>query len=363
MTLLTFTPLDTLFFRDGRPYNKHESNAQVVSQFPPFAPTLIGAARAAYARALGWPFKDWDTHVKPHFGSGVDLMPVSFDGPFLLKGSQPVFPVPALLVKNLHGSLARLSPGPERHCDLSENAKVRLPEPHPFVSKYEPASGWFTVDEMTTVLAGKLPNEKEVLKDDTLFIHERRVGNWRDGQSRTVREDNAIYSPAHVRLARGVELGLVVNKDLSDLKPANPAPTAGESRLCWILCEERELKLPAPPKIEATNGFLRYCVILITPLDIEEIGLPKPGFHYAELPGKLVSACIRRAQRAGGWLGTSAGSGEPQPLRTLLPAGSVFFLEADGVAADAVLELHGKKIGARTEWGFGQLLIGVWGNE
>jgi hypothetical protein len=35
MTLLVFTPLDTLFFRDGRPYNRDESNAQVVSCLVP----------------------------------------------------------------------------------------------------------------------------------------------------------------------------------------------------------------------------------------------------------------------------------------------------------------------------------------
>jgi CRISPR-associated protein Cmr3 len=359
MTVLIFTPLDTLFFRDGRPYNKDESNAQVASQFPPFAPTLIGATRAAYARALGWPAKDWDTHVKPHFGSGIDLQPVSFDGPYLLKDSQPVFPIPALLVKDTYENLVRLSPGPERRCDLGESM-VRLPEPHPAVGKYEPASGWLNVGEMTELLAGGLPNE--VLKDDALFLHERRVGNWRDGQSRTVREDNAIYSPAHVRLAWGVKLALVAQGLPENLEPANPAPTAGESRLCWISPEQRALDLPvAPPNIEATNGTLRYCAILITPLDIAEIGLPMPDASYAGLPGKLVSACIGRAQRAGGWLGTSAGSGEPQPLRTLLPAGSVFFLEANGTTANAVLAWHGKKIGTRTEWGFGQLLIGVWG--
>lgn len=359
MTVLTFTPLDTLFFRDGRPYNKDESNAQVVSQFPPFAPTLIGAARAAYARALGWPVKDWDTHVKPHLGSGNDLKPVSFDGPYLLKDSEPVFPVPALLVKDTHDNLFRLSPGPERRCDLGKDL-ARLPELNPVGGKYESAPGWLTVDEMTAVLAGKLPNN--VLKDDALFLYERRVGNWRDGQSRTVREDNAIYSPAHVRLARGVKLALVAT-GLPDIEPANPAPTAGESRLCWISRKERGLGLPKKPMIAASDETLRYCAILITPLDIEEIGLPMPDAPYAALPGKLVSACIGRAQRAGGWLGTSAGSGEPQPLRTLLPAGSVFFLKADEASAKSVLDLHGKKIGARTEWGFGQLLIGVWGNE
>lgn len=358
MTLLTFTPLDTLFFRDGRPYNLDESNAQVVSQFPPFAPTLIGAVRAAFARKFGWPEKNWDTYVKPHFGGGSSLGPVSFSGPYLLQNEKPVFPVPASLVKDSNGQHIRLYPGSERHCDLDE--KVRLPEPVTQVNKYEPVTGWLPPEGMRQVLAGGLPST--VLDQRKLFRHERKVGNWRVTASRTVNEDNAIYSPTHVRLARDVDLALVAT-GLPKIEPDNLAPTAGESRMCWIACKERELDLPVAPKLEATNGVLRYCVILITPLDIEEIKLPQPNAPYADLPGILVSTCIGRAQRAGGWLGTSAGTGEPQPLRILLPAGSVLFMEAESAATNNVRALHGGKIGARTDWGFGQFLIGVWGTE
>lgn len=362
MTLLTFTPLDTLFFRDGRPYNKDESNAQVVSQFPPFAPTLIGAARAAFARKLGWPETDWDTHVKPHFGGGEDLLPVSFSGPYLLRKGRPVFPAPALLVRGTDGTCIRLRPGSTRNSDFGET--VRLPEPPTATGKYEAAFGWLTLKGMSHVLGGGLP--KAVLKQDRLFRHERRVGNWRVTATRTVSEDNAIYSSGHVRLARNVELTLLAERLPPDLEPDNPAPVAGESRMCWISRQENGLALPKAPSLYANDGVLRYCAILITPLDIEGIGLPKPNAPYVNLPGKLVSACIGRAQRVGGWggwKGTALGGGEPLPLRTSLPAGSVFFMEADSAAANGVRAMHGAKIGARTEWGFGQLLIGAWGKE
>lgn len=78
----------------GRPYNCDESNAQVVSQFPPFAPTLIGAARAAFARRLGWPVKEWRSHVKAKFGDGEDLGPVSFSGPYVMQGPGAACPRP-----------------------------------------------------------------------------------------------------------------------------------------------------------------------------------------------------------------------------------------------------------------------------
>ncbi len=50
MEKLIFEPLDTLFFRDGRPFNQGEGNGGVESLFPPSPTTLVGAARVALAR-------------------------------------------------------------------------------------------------------------------------------------------------------------------------------------------------------------------------------------------------------------------------------------------------------------------------
>lgn len=357
MTLLTFTPLDTLFFRDGRPYNRDESNAQVVSQFPPFAPTLIGATRAAFARRLGWPAKDWQSHVKAKFGDGEDLGPVSFSGPYVMQDQDPLFPVPSLLLRAEDGRLTRLRPGRWRHCDLGE--VVRLPEPQEQIEGLKEVSGWLTRNDMARVLAGDLP-QGNVVPEDRVFGRERRVGNYRDPDSRTVREDNAIYSPAHIRLAQNTVLALLANGLPEDLEPDNPAPTGGEGRLCWIERSDTDFRMPDAPDFKASGGVLRYCAILVTPLDTEGLGLPQPESVFASLPGTMVSACIGRSQRAGGWLGAVPGGGEPLSLRSLLPAGSVLFMQAEGGEAERLRSLHGTKIGARLQWGFGQVLIGSW---
>ena len=55
MKYLKLTPLDTLFFRDGRPFNAGETGQmEVGSVFPPSANTVVGCLRAAFARELGW---------------------------------------------------------------------------------------------------------------------------------------------------------------------------------------------------------------------------------------------------------------------------------------------------------------------
>ena len=104
MTMLVLHPLDTLFFRDGRPYNQDDpGQAEAASVFPPHPPTVVGAVRAALARAMGWPSKTWD---KTKLGDGVDwqagdgaLGPLSFAGPYVLRNGEPLFPAPLCLVQ------------------------------------------------------------------------------------------------------------------------------------------------------------------------------------------------------------------------------------------------------------------------
>ncbi|CAL1241062.1 type III-B CRISPR module-associated Cmr3 family protein [Candidatus Methylocalor cossyra] len=362
MNALLFDPLDSLFFRDGRPYHRDQSQADVVSQFPPFSPTLIGAARAALARALGWSGKGaWPSDITAMVGDGPCLKPLDFGGPYLLRDGQPVFPVPLLLLKTKAGGLIRLRPGAQpRQCDLGE--AVRLPEPATKAEGAKEAEGWITLDGLAAVLAGGVPEADALLDDDALFLREARVGHQRNPDSRTIQDDNALYSPAHVRLQPKVTLALNVAGLPPKLPRVKASPLGGESRLAWIEWGEAPIGLPEPPKLAPDpDGKLRYSLVLVTPLDISELGPPRPNQPYAGLPGTLVSACLGRLQRVGGWNGRNAdGGGAPLPLRPLLPAGSVLFLEADINALSDIEKLHGRKIGARTAWGFGQLVLGTW---
>ena len=154
MTLVRFDPLDSLFFRDGSPYQKEETNQSgTASMFPPAPPTLVGAIRAACARALGWKSGNWSKNeeIRTQLGNGEDLGPLRFRGPFLVRcKSSPetiddktdlLFPIPA----NLIGKIEKLNdkPGNENdeptvkfptllspstnalRCDLGN--KIRLP--------------------------------------------------------------------------------------------------------------------------------------------------------------------------------------------------------------------------------------------
>jgi CRISPR-associated protein Cmr3 len=368
MEKLTFEPLDTLFFRDGRPFNQGEGTAGIESQFPPSPLTLVGAARVAWARALGWPGRGkWEADIKANLGGdGEKLDELRFIGPLLEHQGEPVFPAPASLIGRAEGEqsvadIVLLRPGPEIHCDLGE--AVRLPVPD--VDARDTTEGhkllegwWLTRAGLKKVLGGVAPEPQDCLHQSRLWTLESRVGNRIDPQTGTV-EESMLYSTRHVRLREGVRLvmGIESEKEAFGKFPKQArVPLGGEARSSWLNKEGR-LELPGA-SVESRNGKIRYAVHVMTPLAPDTP--PKPDASFCGLPGKLIAACLPRPQRWGGW---DSNKFEPLPMRPYLAPGSVLFMEADADEHEAIEQKHGKTIGQRNTWGFGLILIGQWKQE
>lgn len=361
MTSYVFTPMDTLFFRDGRPYNQGDLNqADAVSHFPPHPPTIIGAFRAAAARNLGWQGRgDWEPDIKARLGDRSDLGPLSFSGPFLLYRERPVFPAPACLLgtkKTGLEQLTRVRPGSPVRCDLGT---VRLPVPEQAVEGLKDLSGyWLTADGMQAVLDGKTPDLKEIVPESALFTRERRIGIERDPVNHTTKE-GALYLSSHIRLSDNVALALQVQGLEAKTGFSDLIPLGGESRMAWVEPRQKNVTLPDPRIEPGEDGVVRYMAVFLSPALMTK--WPGPQDSVAGMPGSLVCACQGRPVRIGGWDFQNG----PQPLENYIPPGTTWFFEAE--ANDETLKklhsTHGKHIGMRTEWGFGQVLIGSWDKE
>lgn len=350
-----FEPLDSLFFRDARPYRQGEGQAGVKSRFPPSPTTLVGALRAACARALGWDgHGPWGDSLKPVLGDGLDLGPLDFRGPLLWRDNALLFPAPASLLTAGGEVAARLIPSPRPFaCDLGE---VRLPLPDRATGDHPRplANAWLDAVGLSAVLAGGLPPPGSVHRADSLWRHEGRVGISRNADTHAT-EEGALYAPVQVRLCPGLRLWLGTNglPDLPGLG-AGPVPVGGEGRACWLELTA-PMPLPAPASPDVADGRLRYTVHLLTPADL---ALPlRPEQPVPGLPGRLVSACLPPPVTWGGrWPGAEA----HLAVRPHLAAGSVLYLEAKADATEAVVRLHGGHIGERTAWGFGLMAVGCW---
>jgi CRISPR-associated protein Cmr3 len=367
---LILRPHDTLFLRDGRPFDQGaQEQAATAGIFPPYPPTVVGAMRAALARAKGWPGNPWP----PDLGSGVDfsqgnepLGRLRFSGPFVLCGDAPLFPAPlCLLVKRSDNGLAkvvRLGPGTLLECDLG---CVSLPKPLDRLDGGKaPEDVWIDGDGLKALLDWTDPKPESLVPQDALWKTEARVGIARDETRRTTGE-GALYAAAHIRLKERVAIAVSVEgADLSGIA-GKLAPLGGEGRSVWVERSAASVELPPPPDLEPDHdGVLRYTVVLLTPAffgDAEE-DWPKPDGTIRDdaasaLPGRVVSACVGKPVPVGGWDGINH---TPLPLRPLAPAGSVWFMEAAADDADAVRRQHGMGIGRATGWGFGLALIGRW---
>ncbi len=373
MTTLILRPHDTLFLRDGRPFNQgDQEQAATAGIFPPHAPTVVGALRAALARASGWTGGAWSSELTARLGSGVDwsqgdgpLGPLRFAGTFVRRNGRPLFPVPLCLLVKRSGEdfreVVRLAPDKPLDCDLGG---VALPEK---VGSMEggkaPEDVWIDSDGLKAVLNGEVPQAASLVPQSALWQTEARVGISRDESTRTTKE-NALYAAAHVRLADGIALAVSIDGAETGGLVGALAPLGGEGRSVWIEAG-KAIDLPKAAVLKpGTDGKVRYTVLLLTPAyfgDAED-DWPQSGGTIgdgtgASLPGCIVSACVGKPVSVGGWDGEAR---SPLALRPLAPAGSVWFLEAEAGDAEAILRRHGSGIGRATAWGFGLAVIGRW---
>lgn len=354
--------VDTLLFRDGRPFNQNDEGAsEAVSVFPPYPPTLVGAVRLALAKRAGYPSTAWP---EERLGCGVDwsaedpLGQLSFSAPLLTREGEAVFPLPLNVArgKTADGQdrLTRLVPGPLRTCDLGDEVALPVAEDGSVNGPSVPENSWVTLAGMKAVLAGGLPAAADVLKRTDLWCNEPRVGIGLDSNSRQV-ETGQLYMASHVRPRKGVRLYLRVAGASAEDFPEGLHPLAGEHRMAAFRATE-EVALPTTPDTlgRETDGSIRYLVVLLSPCLLER--LPEPGESLPGLPGRVVSACLGRGQTIGGW---DSCKKRPIAMHPAVPAGSLWYLTASEAVGD-LRDVHGTHIGAAQAWGFGQMLVGTW---
>ena len=367
MTGIQLLPVDTWFFRDGTPFTADSAPQENVgSLFPPHPPTVAGALRAALALSRGWSGREsWTGEICEVLGDGPeDSGLLSFDGPFLLRKEQPLFRAPRHLLGSTDGTRwcpkVLLRPGQPVTCDLGD---VRLPEPSRALDgEHRLKTGdrhWLTPNGMNAVLRGCLPPDEEVVSNECLWADELRIGLERDGSSRTAKE-GMLYSTRHVRLRRGVALGVRICGLPHDWPPPfdEMLTLGGESRLAECQQWKADLAFDAPLAEIKPAG--KAVVVALSPIELEQdICLGRKPLD-ALGNARVVSACLDRPQRIGGWDSLNR---RPLPLRSVLKPGSVLFCEIPcPVHFEAALgEGDGLvRIGRRQEWGFGLATLGIW---
>lgn len=398
---LSFDAVDTLFFRESRPM---EAQGELKSVFPPPVRTLAGAIRHLIGEinAVNWQAFEYIVGARAEVNNLAEqeikvakavkeiigyenLGQLKFKGAWLAWKGQRLYPAPLVLMqKDKNYSRLQLS-DKALQCDLGE--KVRLPE----LADNSPQSSkplnnaWLTFSGLSVVLAGGIPDNKQVKTAKDLFERESRLGIARDNQSKAVK-DGLLYQTEHIR----PKADLSVQLDTAGLPNNFPNSTiirlGGEGRSSGLtISEPSQIPFPSlPPKDKAVQGLLLF---LLTPLKFKQNPndwQPLPEFEKAESfinnnkgckvqqtvwKGKikdveliLHSAITGKVKREGGW---DMAKHAPRAVESLIPEGSVFFctLEKDNNAENinaAIEKLHDIQMGEMQEYGFGHLAAGLW---
>lgn len=350
MKFITFEPLDSLFFREAKPFNAGEGGF-LDSQFPPPAQTLSGAIRTAIGEAnVDW---DWSKKevVAKLLGTADDPTPLTFAGPYLIKDEQQrLYPVPLnLLYSEKEKKWTRLVPsGSTFTTDMGDR---QLPTPENPIEGAKPIEGgWLTATDMQKVLNGDLPTGFIPAKD--IFVREARAGIGRDNKKSVVNE-RQLYFTRHLRLEEGITLGMEVS-GAEKLPNGGMVRLGGEGRLAHIVVGEMPASLSRPTVVGNPKGLI---LTLLTHGDFN--GKVEPDWIYVHPGLELVTACIGKPVREGGW---DYALRRPKPLKSLVPAGSCYFIQVNsGNLTDVIAKLHDDKhIGQRTKFGYGEIAVGLW---
>lgn len=357
--------MDTLFFRDGRPFDA----ANRVASGLPNPQTLAGALRTALLAEHGFDFKAFSKHrhEKPSLREALEANPmpsehhwifdVQFRGPWPAKveGDQvePLIPVPENLLraegekgkpgtwhrsKPLAGDLARrLCPGTELL---------------PVWSKAEDADhpgGFLTLAGVKKFLADELPTDDDWCRDREVYSHDARTGIQIEMHQLTA-ETGQIYGINLLALQEGFCFYAEIVHDGShdvaqELETTIPFGGEGHyvqgqatAAVDWPVADpsrERSVWLLASPGVFA-------------------VGDEKEAWQPDALPGdRLVSAVVGKPLAVSGW---DVARSAPRPTKFAAPAGSIYFV--DGRCPADFKSMCGDETYAAEGWGYA--LQGVW---
>lgn len=375
---LCLKPLDTLFFRDGRPF---DASARVLGGLPT-PQTLAGALRTALLARRGFDFRAF---TRRRQSADVQqalrdcrapewIVQARFRGPWLAlqedkeddRGPvEPLLSVPQTLARCKEDKNDSQAPGAWVRADPLADVPLpgwqpgeggRLPLWRRGAPEAKHPGGFLTLDGIHRFLQGEKPEDGHWLEDRDLYDFDLRTGIAVSAETLTAAESQ-IYGIRLLALHRKIEkVGphkgkrvclysealLPAGAPEGEVDFAGPLPLGGEGRYA-------DLRPTAAIHWEKYSG-AGGMWLLATP------GLFGEGRSaYPDLipRTRLRAAASGTPLAVSGW---DVARGGPKPTRFAVPAGAVYFVEDHLAFPDG--SLCGDAEDAAQGWGFA--LRGVW---
>lgn len=331
---LQLDPLDTLFFRDGRPFSMgDDSYAQGI--FPPLPSTVLGALRSHWiSLKIGSNQADLDElagearKIELHyFGlafGGEPIFPAPLD---LFQEDEQIRPMKLMSKKDLISSC----PDEVSHLFFAETSEKTAPV----------AGDFLETEAMKNYLAGNAQKGLSIKNLNATSLHrEFKIGIGRSRETNRT-NDGQLFRLLANRMEDGFgeeeALSFLIKLHGFDVALTNHAvlPLGGERRSVAVKSIQ-SFEIPACPTLN--NEYFK--IVLLTPAPV---GAWYPKDFIAQNGLEFVAAAIGRPVLVGGW---DYKEKQPKLMRRAVTAGSVFLFKAKNAkhANDVARQTHGLSI-------------------
>lgn len=380
MKTIFISPIDVLFFRDGRSFSAGEDH-DAHTLFPPLPTSFYGALRSAILSQKNVEFRNGgfivkeDGTVEKEVGSPSLLGILQINAFSLAKHAQstaePLFPMPADVLKKKKTESVKYEIAKPTKFEKGEAAKIKANFPLPSLQFlwsihsesdfYESASGFLSISGFQKYLEGKLPNDSEIIPQQKLYQKEPRTG-IRLKKTKTTGEGQ-LFSVEFIRVAS--EIGFLLTLDnASSLSETGFLRLGGESKAAsYKIVQASSVNFSEIEKKVLQDR--KFKIVLTTPAVFKQGWIPD-GISSTTGEGvlfgckvKLVGASLGRYINVGGW---NLATNRPKPTQRAVPAGSVYCFEMLNGEDGANISTHFGKSILSGEWakqGFGLSFIGA----
>jgi len=354
-------PLDTLFFRDGRPFSMGaETWANPI--FPPYPSTVYGAIRTWIIFEKG-SLKDFkEGKFKEELGTPSEKGSLKIKGPFIYFNNNIYLPVPF-------------------DCLKTETEKNNLfyiswmNRPEFFISDYplenilvnrndfglEECDGFLVISSLKDYLIHSDPI-LQFTKKKEIFLEEKKTGIKRSRKTLSS-EEGHLYRIPMIRLKKEASLFVEIN-GLRNYPEGEVLQIGGEGKTAKIEKIENDDPLKVLRDLNFNFENKVFKLYFATPAIFNKGWLPdwidEKTFEgsYNKIRLKLVACSIGKFNLIGGW---DLANNRPKPMYKAVPSGSVYYFKIlDDTPAERIKEVfHLKNISdMNPEEGFGLSLVG-----
>jgi len=357
--MIKIEPIDTLFFRDGKPFSMGDQST-AFGIFPPYPSTIFGAIRTGVI-AQNQGFSHFLAgKMAPEIGT-IEDSSASFKlkGVFLYNSADDYLYLPAPL--DLFTE------------DKKKGKRTEIKELPPFLTNLDYDRFPFAVDvekaesvqnfyllhtDFSAYLNGS-ETEFDIYPEHSFYHIEYKTGIKINPRTKTVEEGN-LYRVGMRRFKKEWMLACDF-EGAPSLRNEGVLKLGGEGRI--VRYETISLKLPdnrqsVVKRIKETGQIKLY---FATPALFRNGWLPDeevingPNYHL-----ELLTASIGSPLHVGGWdMAKNRGKGGHKPMMRAVPPGSVYcFGIEEGRPEDIYDELHYHNLSQRAHEGFGLALVG-----